>query len=126
MINIDDAKMMLDGIADELPEDFYKSLNGGIILSPETKLHPASDDVRPLFILGEYHYERLGLGRYIIIYFGSFTRTFGGLTPERMREKLRNTLLHEFTHHLESLAGERGLAAKDARELAEYRRKLEE
>ncbi|MCL2717563.1 MAG: metallopeptidase family protein [Lachnospiraceae bacterium] len=121
MITIDEAMEMLDDIYDELPVDFHKDLNGGVILSPEMKMHPASDGNLPLYILGEYHSQPRGLGRFIIIYYGSFAKAFSYLQPQQLREKLRKTLLHEFTHHLESLAGERGLEIEDARRLARYK-----
>jgi predicted Zn-dependent protease with MMP-like domain len=122
MITIDEAKDMLDDIYDELPEVFMKELNGGVILLPDAKLHPASDENRPLYILGEYHSQPRGLGRFINIYFGSFMKLFTHIKPNQLREKLRKTLLHEFTHHLESLAGERGLEIEDAQKLAKYKR----
>jgi hypothetical protein len=49
-------------------------------------------------------------------------RVFGHLTPAQFKEELRETLLHEFTHHLEFLAGERGLEIKDAIAMEKYRR----
>lgn len=124
MITIDEAMSMLDDIYDELPEDLLKDLNGGVILSPELKMHPASDENQPLFILGEYHHHPRGLGRFIVIYYGSFARAFSYPNPNRLREKLRKTLLHEFTHHLESLAGEKGLEIEDAHKLARYKRRV--
>ena len=124
MITIDEMMDQLDEIYDELPPDFLKELNGGVILSPDIKKHPASDESHPLFILGEYHHQPRGLGRYIVIYYGSFAKTFAYLNPKQMQEKLRKTLLHEFTHHLESLAGERGLEIEDAQKLAQYKRGL--
>ena len=42
---------------------------------------------------------------------------------EAIEEKLRETLYHEFTHHLESLGGEKGLEIEDAENLARYRSK---
>lgn len=122
-MTIDEVKAMLDDIDDELPEVFYKDLNGGVILSPDTKLHPASEANHPLYILGEYHYEPRGLGRYIVIFYGSFMKTCAHLKPEQLRKRLRKTVLHEFTHHLESLAGERGLEIKDAQDLVKYKRR---
>jgi hypothetical protein len=53
------------------------------------------------------------MGRYIIIYYGSFIALFGHLSDEQMTRELRKTLRHEFTHHLESLAGEDGLEKED-------------
>ena len=118
---------MLDEIAEEIPEEFYRDLNGGIILMPETKRHRGA--VRSiagnLFILGEYHNDRKGmggLGRYIAIYYGSFVRLYSHLSPDGQKAELRRTLIHEFTHHIESLAGERGLEIKDAQKLEEYKR----
>jgi len=119
-----EISLMLDDIADVLPKDFYKELNGGIILSPDTKLHPQSSDAGNMFILGEYHNDRQGyggLGRYIVIYYGSFMKIYEHFTPERQKKELRRILVHEFTHHLESLAGERDLEIQDARDLAKYK-----
>ena len=126
---------MLDDIADEIPEEFYRELNGGVFLLPDTKMHPDSmgveDKTGPenLYILGEYHNDRKGmggLGRYIVIYYGSFIRLYPNLRPQRQKEELRRVLIHEFTHHLESLAGERGLEIKDAVKLEKYRQRFME
>ena len=73
-----------------------------------------------LFIMGEYH-DDPALGRYIVIYFGSLLEVMGeDVSPEEAKEELRETLRHEFTHHIESLAGERGLEIKDALEMERY------
>ena len=121
MITIDQAQELLDKIACELPEAFYKDLNGGILLLPQAKISPeaAADD---LYILGEYVYD-YSMGRLIYIYFGSFEKLFPHMGKAELEEELRETLYHEFTHHMESLAGERGLEIKDERQLAEYRRR---
>ena len=117
MITIDEAQEMLDGLALELPQDFYMELNGGISLLPERKLHPErrADD---LYIMGEYVHGRMG--RYIVIYFGSFAALYGNIPHREFREKLKETLRHEFTHHLESLAGERGLEIRDEEDMERY------
>lgn len=118
MISIDEAHTILDEIAQELPEEFWQELNGGVALLPAAKRSPAAraDD---LYILGEYCVSHT-LGRYINIYYGSFTRLFGDIPRQTLKKKLRKTLFHEFTHHVESLAGERGLEIKDAEQLARY------
>jgi hypothetical protein len=121
MITIDDAQVMLDDIAEGLPQEFYKELNGGILLLPDVKFseYAQKDD---LYVMGEY--VRSGvMGRLIYIYFGSFERVYGHLSPAAFKEQLRETLLHEFTHHLESLAGERGLEKKDDVSLDRYLRR---
>lgn len=119
MLSIDEVEAILDEIAETLPQDFYKELNGGILLLPEAKLHPEGKG--DLYIMGTYH-KSYNMGRYIEIYYGSFEKLYGHLSKEALTEKLRETLLHEFTHHLESLAGERGLEVKDAIQMAKYKK----
>ena len=119
MITIDEMEEMLEEISRELPPEFYKELNGGILLLPDLKISPeAIDD--DLYTMGEYRYSP-SMGRYIIIYYGSFRRLYGHMTQEQLKTRLRETLYHEFTHHMESLAGERGLEIKDEWELEQYR-----
>jgi hypothetical protein len=60
-----------------------------------------------------------------LIYYGSFIRVYGELDLPEAKEKLRGVLLHEFRHHLESLAGERGLEIEDEINFREYLRKKE-
>lgn len=108
----------MDELAAELPEEFYKELNGGIILLQEAKPHPENRG-DGLYIMGEY-YKGGNLGRYIAIYYGSFMRAFGNIPAERFKEQLRKTLRHEFRHHLESLAGVRGIEIEDEEYLAQY------
>jgi len=110
---------MLDEIADELPGGLFDRLNGGIVLLEACKPHPQGAD--DLYIMGEYS-NRRDMGRCIYIYYGSFLRVYPYAAQTLLREKLRGTLLHELTHHLESLAGERGLEVKDRMKLEEYRR----
>ncbi|MEG2456131.1 MAG: metallopeptidase family protein, partial [Oscillospiraceae bacterium] len=64
-------------------------------------------------------------GRYIRIYYGSFQSVCGDLDDDDLYEELYATLSHEFTHHIESLAGERGLELKDEEFLQEYREEQE-
>ncbi|MGE4549122.1 MAG: metallopeptidase family protein [Intestinibacillus sp.] len=120
MVSIDEAHELLDQVAQELPEEFWNGLNGGVSLLPQAKRSPIArgDD---LYILGEYRIDP-ALGRYINIYYGSFVRIYGDISPQKFKRKLRRTLFHEFTHHVESLAGERGLEIKDAEEMARYLR----
>ena len=124
MITFDEVATLLDDIADELPTDFYKELNGGINLLPDTRVHPESSPAADLYILGEYHNDPCGLGKYINIYYGSFISLFGFLTTLQQKQELRQILLHEFTHHLESLAGESVLEKRDLHDLEEYKRKF--
>ncbi|ABR46524.1 conserved hypothetical protein [Alkaliphilus metalliredigens QYMF] len=120
--SIDEVHDILDEIAQEIPDVFFKELNQGILLLPEHKLHFESRTRDKLYIMGEY--RKSITGRQIIMYYGSFERLYKGMSKERLYEKLKDTLLHEFTHHLESLAGEVGLEVKDSKDLRKYRNRL--
>lgn len=118
MISIDEVQSILDGLAEELPKEFYRDLNGGILLLPEEKISPYARG-SDLYILGEY--QRGGsMGRLIKIYYGSFDRLCGNMDREALTQQLRHVLRHEFTHHMESLAGERGLEIKDEQQIEKY------
>lgn len=121
---IEEVHIMLDEIAEEIPKEFFNKLNEGVVLLPKYKLHPESTAENPLYILGEYRTSFTG--RNIVIYYGSFERVHSGISERRLKRKLRETLLHEFTHHLESLAGEKGLEIKDAENLEKYRNRIKE
>ncbi|MCL2383824.1 MAG: metallopeptidase family protein [Oscillospiraceae bacterium] len=60
------------------------------------------------------------MGRYISIFYGSFVQLYGHYSKEDLYEELKKTLIHEFTHHVESLAGDRTLADKCESKLRRY------
>ena len=120
MIDIDAFTEMADDIVNGLPEEFFRKLNGGVLILEGFKEHPESRPDAPLYIMGEYTHSHM-MGRYVSIYYGSFEKTYGYLPADRLCEKLRETIVHEFRHHLESLSGRRELEIEDARMLAEYR-----
>ena len=120
ILSFDQVGDLLDEMAEEFPEEFYQDLNGGISLLPETVEDPAGED---LYIMGEYCNDMMG--RYINLYYGSFAALaeLEHWTKEDWEDELYTTLSHEFTHHIEGLAGERGLEIKDELELEEFRRR---
>lgn len=110
---------MLDEIAEELPNVFYDKLNEGIVLLPQVKYHPESRASDCLYIMGEYCHSITG--NHITIYYGSFEKVCEGWQEEDIKNRLRQTLYHEFTHHMENRAGLRDLEVEDERQLREYR-----
>ena len=112
MMDIDQFEAVLDTIANTLPPAFYEELNGGILLLPEAK----RDD---LYIMGEYHRDQI-MGRYIVIYYGSFERVYGYLSDEALKKQMEKTLRHEFRHHMESRAGLRDLEIADRMQMEDY------
>lgn len=119
MISLERFEEIVQEITDSLPEIFFRELNGGVMVREPEKLHPAALD-HDLFVMGEYQ-RNYYLGRFVILYYGSFCKCYGYLGEDAMREQIRRVILHEFRHHLESLAGERDLEWEDAAELAEYK-----
>ena len=111
-------------------EEVYGSDRGGtaggvlqgterrILILPEKRKSPyaKADD---LWVLGMYVHSS-SMGRLIEIYYGSFCEVMKGRSREAWIEQMRETLYHEFTHHMESLAGEKMLEEKDEQQLREY------
>ena len=122
MITIDEFEDMLREIADALPDDLFCDLNGGILLLPEIMYHPKAQN-EDLCIMGQYHYDSV-YGRYISIYYGSFSKVFGHLGREALRAKVEHTVKHEFRHHLESKAGVRNLEVIDQIHIENYERRV--
>lgn len=117
---IDEVEEILEEICESIPSYAYEHLNGGIILTEERKFHQESY-AEDLLIMGEY--QRSILGNMIKIYYGSFMDLYRFSPRERLKEKLEEVLLHEFTHHLEFLANEWGLVIEDNKFLEEYRKR---
>ena len=102
MVDFEECAQMLDEIADDMPYELYRELNGGISLLPQSKLHPLALH-NDLFILGEY--IRNSLGNAIVFYYGSIARVYGSLSREALYNQLVRILHHEVRHHNEYLAG---------------------
>jgi hypothetical protein len=117
-MQIDEVYELLNELSEDIPEVFFHELNGGINLLPDTKNSPyaRSDD---LFIMGDYNCGG-NMGRYINIYYGSMMRIYGHLSRDELKKKLWEVLMHEFRHHMESLAGERGLEKEDEEFINNY------
>lgn len=120
MYSYEQVRQMLADVMDSVPPVVYRGLNGGVILAPEEKLHPA-DLAGNLYTLGEYTVDPGGMGRYVAVYYGSVMAVHGQLSEAALKDELRRILHHELTHHLEHLAGDRSLEAEDLRGLARYR-----
>ena len=114
-MSFEEAQIALDEIACELPQAIFNGLNGGYVLTDELK-----QDKNGLYILGQYHVQPRGLGRYVTVHYGSIIAVYGFLSPKQFREKLKFVLHHELTHHLESLAGDRSLEIQDELDKARY------
>lgn len=117
VLSFDEVGEILDGLADQIPEPFFQDLNGGVLLLPEAL--PDPENGPDMYILGEYCVDEMG--RYINIYYGSFAALYADEPRAVWEEELFTTLRHEFTHHVEGLAGERSLDKKDEAYLLEYR-----
>ena len=117
----------LDEIAQQFPEAFYEELDGGIQLE-EAELPDPAFPPGEMYIMGEYCHDMLG--RYILLYYGSFVRLFQEEDEKVWKEEIFATVAHEFTHHMEETAGLHALDDQDAeflrQALAEYGDREEE
>lgn len=113
MLTYEQAGDVLDDLVDELPEEIFKNLNGGVSFVEDAV---RSDDGR--YTLGMYFRDKMG--RHIELYYGSFTELYGDMDDETFRRRLKSTLHHELTHHIESQAGDRSLERWDERQSELY------
>ena len=117
----DDFADIVDDEMNLLPDYCYDELNGGVLVDDQAYLHPGrvTDD---LYILGTYSWDSR-MGRQIVLYYGSFAATMGNAPEEAIRKKIRETLRHEFLHHLETRAGLFGkgsLVEEDRERMRQY------
>ena len=119
MYEFEEIAQMLDEIADSMPYELYRELNGGISLLPQAKIHPQALH-NDLYILGEY--IRNSLGNAIVFYYGSINHIYGRLGREEMYRQLTKLLHHEVRHHNEYLAGADDLEYYDDEQISNYLR----
>ena len=121
ILSFDQVGDLLDEMAERFPPEFFRQLNGGISLLPQAMPDPEGER-KELYVMGEYCKDMMG--RYINLYYGSFAALAQreDWSQAQWEEELYTTLSHEFTHHIEGLAGERGLERRDEEEMEEYRR----
>ena len=110
MISIDRFEEILSDLAEEIPQSFYEELNGGIVVEPGYLLHP-EDRNGTLYVMGKY----------IVMYYGSFKRAYRHMDEDELTEEMRKVLRHEFRHHVEGRAGVRDLEVWDAEQIAMYK-----
>ena len=120
MISTEEYKRIISELLDELPEEFFRDLTGGVIVS-EASMIPDYAQGNDLYTMGMYKiYSGI---RQIVMYKGSFDRVYHYADSAQAKDILRGILRHEFRHHLESLGGihnASSLEAQDAREKRAY------
>lgn len=116
MLSFENSALYLDELVDSLPKTLFRSLNGGVSLVPDSKLSSADNG---LYVLGEY-FKSKQMGRYILIYYGSFIKLYKHKDDEYWRMRLKEVLTHELTHHNQSLAGVHDLEVKDSIQRIRY------
>ena len=120
MISLEQYKTIVSELLDELPEEFFRELTGGVIVSEAAEIpdYARGDD---LYTLGQYQvYSGV---RQIVMFKGSFDRVHPKADAAEARELLRGVLRHEFRHHLEGLGGihnSSSLEAEDERKKQAY------
>ena len=120
MIDIETYRKIIEELLDELPDEFFRGLSGGVIVS-EAVSTPDYAQGNDLFTLGTYQiFSRV---RQITMYKGSFDRVYPQADESQAKEILRGVLRHEIRHHLEFLGGihdASSLEAADERDKQAY------
>lgn len=124
MYTFEEIGEMLDDIVDEIPNQFFKELTGGIYLKPEAR-HNNRIPSNQYFVLGQYNYNPI-LGSSIYVYYGSFMALYIDAAPCEVKIQLRKTIEHELQHHIERLAGYNTLEREDDRFVQKALSKLKE
>jgi hypothetical protein len=120
MITLEEYKQIIEELLDELPEEFFRELSGGVTVS-EALVIPDYAKAGDLYTMGQYQVS-YGV-RQINMFKGSFDRAYPDADAARARELLRGILRHEFRHHMESLGSihnSSSLEAEDARRKQAY------
>ena len=118
-MTFDEFSEAVGTIAEQLPDELFTGLTGGVVAVVGEKLHEKSIPTDPLYVAGQYVRSR-SMGSQILLYYGSFMRLYGRCTREQILGHIRRIMLHELTHHWEFRSGERGLEIDDAERLSEY------
>ena len=120
MISTEVFREIVFELMDELPDEFFRELSGGVIVSEAASV-PGYAMGNDLYTMGVYQvYSGV---RQITLFKGSFDRVYPNADAEQAKEILRGVLRHEIRHHLESLGGVRdasSLEAEDARKKQAY------
>lgn len=112
-MDIDKFREILSDLIDELPLEIFENLNGGVVVSEEEKIYEGKDS---LYTMGQYIVGQLG--SQVVIYYGSFNKLYWYYSEEQLKEKLREVLHHELTHHVEYMAGANDLHLEDLKFLS--------
>ncbi len=119
----------VEALWERIPEVFKRELQG-VHVAEEAKEDP---DLlgQGVWRLGEYldpgppsvfaGFE--GLGRHIVLYYGSFRKVAEGDPEFDWEAEIWETLLHELQHHVESLAGRDDLVQQDLAQLRALRQR---
>ena len=113
----------LEEIAGEFPDAFFEGLDGGIQLE-EKALPDLAFPPGEMYVMGEYCHDLLG--RYIVLYYGSFAALLAEEDEQVWLDEIFATVAHEFTHHLEDTAMLHALDDADAAFLREALAQYEE
>lgn len=115
-LSLDQFDSLATAFIDEIPDRLCAELNGGFLLLPEAKKDG------DFYVMGEYVEDGI-MGCSILLYYGSFVCLLEDSEREEWEEELRDTILHELRHHLESLSGVDDLSREETAELEALKNK---
>ena len=121
MLRMEEYRRIVSDLLDELPQEFFRELSGGVIVSAASMVPDYARGSNDLYTLGLY--KVFSGVRQIVLFKGSFDRVYPQADADEARSILRGVLRHEFRHHMEFLGGihdSTSLEAEDNREKRAY------
>ena len=92
MMTLEVFRQIVEELLEELPEEFFRELTGGVIVS-ENVLVPGYAQGDDLYTMGLY--SVFSGVRQIIIYKGSFDRVYPDAEPAQAKDILRGVVRHD-------------------------------
>ena len=90
MISIEEYRKIVSELLDELPEEFFRELSGGVIVS-EALVIPDYAKGNDLYTMG--HYQIYSGVRQIVLFKGSFDRAYPQVDATEARMNGKNRLI---------------------------------
>lgn len=114
-LSLEEFESMATAFIDEIPDRLCLELNGGFLMLPNVKKDG------DFYVMGEYVEDGI-MGCSIILYYGSFVHLLEESSREEWEDELRDTIVHELRHHLESMAGVDDLVKEEMAEIEAYKK----
>jgi len=118
VINFEKFEALFEEELNRIPERFKRGINSFAVEKRAVRQPGAN---LSLYILGHYFSNFRYTGPAVVLYYGSFSKVFRGMSEKRIRKEIAKTLAHEILHHWENQSGIDDLGEEDRRKLQHWK-----